>query len=108
MKARVNGKSLRIKDCRSPLRAAKGLMFSKLRNIDGALIRGNSVWMPFCLPLYLVFLDDSFNILKQMNAVPLTFNPKTWKTYTCQGAKYCLEINASLIKERIKNVEVRV
>ena len=72
MEVKVNGKSLKIKDCRSPLHAAKGLMFSSLRDIDGALIRGNSIWMPFCKPLTLIFLDKNYNIVKTTPAIPMT------------------------------------
>ncbi len=107
MEVKVNGKPLNIKDCRPLLRAAKGLMFSSLRNIDGALIRGNSIWMPFCKPLTLIFLDKDYNLLKHENAESMTLNPKTWKIYKCSEAKYCLEINPNKIKERIKSVSVK-
>ncbi len=108
MKVKVNRVNLRIKDCCSPLRAMKGLMFSSLKNIDGALIKGNSIWLLFCKPLTLIFLDKSFQILDQQEAIPMTLNPKTWKLYTCKQAKYCLEIKSGLFKQRIKSVEVEV
>lgn len=107
MHAHVDGKVLRIKDCRDPIKAMRGLMFSSLCKEDGALIKGNSIWMPFCKPLVLVFLDKNYKIMKTDDAVPLTLNPRSWHIYSCKDAKYCLEINALLVeKKRIKSVEI--
>ncbi len=85
----VNGKAVAVKDCRG-FRSLRGLMFSRSA---GALISGNSVWMPFVRwPLTLYFLDKEFGLLDTQKAVPLTLNPKTWKTYSYRGARYVLEV----------------
>ena len=79
------------------LKSIKGLMFNDMRNIDGALITGNSIWMPFVKrKLYLTFLDNKFKVVDKQLAVPLTLNIKTWKTYNCKRASYCLETKMKL------------
>ena len=71
-------------------------MFSRS---SGALISGNSVWMPFVRwPLDLYFLDKEFQVLDIKKAVPLTLNPRTWKTYTHRQARYVLEIDVTTRK----------
>ena len=95
-KITIGKKSLRIKDCRG-LSSLRGLMFDKLDGKDGALIRGNSVWTPFCVPLDLYFLDPDFLVLEKKAAMPLTLNPKTWKTYSNRKAKYCLELRQGIV-----------
>lgn len=95
-----HGKNLlRIKDCKG-FASATGLMFNSLEKTDGALIYANNIWMPFCKkPLDLFFLDENFKILSVERAVPLNlFNTKTWKIYTNEKAKYCLEILAGKAK----------
>ncbi len=85
----------KIKDMRGIL-SIKGLMFDS-SDIDGALISGNSIWMPFVkYPLYLYFLDEGYRVLKKMYAVPMTLNPKTWKVYSCKEASFCLEMKTKL------------
>jgi len=74
-------------------------MFDDMNDKDGALIHGNSIWMPFVkYDLDLFFLDKDFVVVDVQKAVPLTFNPKTWRTYKCEEAKYCLEIKQGLVK----------
>ncbi|MBI5061020.1 MAG: DUF192 domain-containing protein [Candidatus Aenigmarchaeota archaeon] len=105
LKLKIGSKRLKIKDCKG-LSSAKGLMFDDLSSVDGALIYANNIWMPFCRPLDLVFLDADFKVILLKRAVPLTMHPKTWKIYFSEKAKYCLEIKAGLVKikkgERIK------
>jgi uncharacterized membrane protein (UPF0127 family) len=67
-------------------------MFDSLKDKDGALIYANSIWMPFCMPLKLFFLDDKKKVISMQNAVPIGLNPKTWKIYSDPRAKYCLEV----------------
>ncbi|HIG97533.1 MAG TPA: hypothetical protein HA230_04270 [Candidatus Aenigmarchaeota archaeon] len=86
---KVNGKKYRVKDCRG-LSSVMGMMFDK--KSSGALIYANSIWMPFCPPLILFFLDEKFKVLSKEKTMPLTLNPKTWRTYSNKKAKYCLEI----------------
>ena len=90
-KMKLGNKNLRIKDCKG-LSSVRGLMFDSLSNKDGALIYANSIWMPFCLPLDLYFLDKKFAVMERMDAVPITLNPKTWKIYRNKKASYCLEL----------------
>ncbi|MFA4820322.1 MAG: hypothetical protein WC613_05200 [Candidatus Aenigmatarchaeota archaeon] len=90
---KVNGKKYRVKDCKG-LSSVRGLMFDSLKDKDGALIHSNKIWTPFCLPLNLFFLDEKFRVISKQKSVPLTMNPKTWRTYSNEKAKYCLEIKA--------------
>ena len=78
------------------LRSMIGLMFDSLDDKDGALIHGNSIWMLFVKKeLWLLFLDNDMRILKVEKAVPMTLNPKTWKTYSCWNAVKCLELKTN-------------
>jgi uncharacterized membrane protein (UPF0127 family) len=64
-----------------------------MKDKDGALIYANNIWMPFVKQnLKLFFLDANKKVIGEQLAVPMTLNPKTWKTYTNKKAKYCLEI----------------
>jgi len=108
---KIGKKSLQIKDCRG-LKSIKGLMFSKMKNIDGALISGNSIWMPFVKHnLDLFFLDKNFYVTSKQKAVPIRIKRKTWKIYSDPNARYCLEIKHGLIDmEKIKigqKIEIR-
>ncbi len=105
MKLRIGKKTLRIKDCKG-LASVRGLMFDSFSDKDGALIYANNIWMPFCQPLDLYFLDENFAVLEKMDAVPLTLNPKTWNIYKNPKASFCLELKKGMkinikIKERI-------
>ncbi len=89
---KANGKTYRVKDCKG-FASVRGLMFDKIDKYDGALIYANNIWMPFVKSkLDLFFLDNRMKVLEKQTAVPLTLNPKTWKTYSNKKAKYCLEI----------------
>ncbi len=102
----VSGKKLRIKDCRG-FSSVKGLMFDTMKNKDGALIYANNIWMPFVKhELDLLFLDEKFNIVKKEKAVPMTLRASTWKVYKCEGAKYCLELKAGLVKGKITKISI--
>jgi len=106
MYARIGRSTLRIKDCRG-LASIKGLMFSNMEDFDGALIHGNTIWMPFVKhDLDLLFLDKDMNVLSVEHARPATLNPITWRTYQNKGAKYCLEIRSGLVnQEELQKVE---
>ncbi len=91
IRIKVKGKTYRVKDCRG-LASIRGLMFDSLKDKDGALIYANNVWMPFCVPLKLFFLNEKMKIISIEKAFPMTLNPKTWKVYSNSKAKYCLEI----------------
>ncbi len=106
LKIKIGSKMLRIKDCRG-LSSVKGLMFDSLGDKDGALIYANNIWMPFCRPLDLIFLDNDFTVLELKRAVPLTINPKTWKVYKSERAKYCLEIKTGLVKAK-KGLRIKI
>ncbi len=91
LKIKAGKRILKIKDCRG-LSSVRGLMFDSLIDKNGALIHGNNIWMPFCKPLDLYFLDENFVVIEKQVAAPLTLNPKTWKSYSNRDAKYCLEV----------------
>ncbi len=93
---RIGNKSLRIKDCK--FSSLRGLMFDSMKSYDGALIYSNSIWMPFVKhKLDLLFLDKDFRIVEIQSAIPITFNPKTWRIYKNEKAKYCLEIKTGIL-----------
>ncbi len=99
VKMRIGDKALMIKDCKG-IFSLFGLMFDKMRDIDGALIYGNSVWMPFVKKkLDLLFLDDNFRVIDIKEAVPLTLDPRTWVVYGNGRATFCLEIKKGLINK---------
>ena len=94
-----------VRDCRG-LKSAIGLMFDC--SSEGALVEGNSIWMPFiCSPLHLFFLSEDMKILKYEYAVPLTFHPSTWKVYSCRKARYCLELRR-LPKNWRKGMKIKI
>ncbi len=97
IKIKAGNSILKIKDCKG-LSSLRGLMFDHLDDKDGALIHANNIWMPFCRPLDLYFLDGNFVVLEKQEAVPLTLNPKTWKAYANAKAKYCLELKRGIAK----------
>lgn len=91
IKIKIKDKIYRVKDCKGAA-SIRGLMFDPLEDKDGALIYANNVWMPFCKPLKLFFLDENMKVTSIQDAVPMTLDPKTWNVYRDEKAKYCLEI----------------
>jgi len=88
----IENKAVKLKDCRGLL-SIRGLMFDDVKEYDGALIHGNSVWMPFVRhKLILFFLDENMKVLEKKPAEPMTLDPKTWRIYGNKKAKYCVEI----------------
>ena len=74
-------------------------MFDNLENHDGALIGAAAIWMPFVKrPLNLVFLDGEMTVISSRIAKPITLDPSTWKTFTENNAKYCLELKDTKVK----------
>ncbi|MBS3051647.1 MAG: DUF192 domain-containing protein [Candidatus Aenigmarchaeota archaeon] len=93
IKFRLGSRNFRVKDCRG-LSSLRGLMFDD-SDVDGALIHANSIWMPFVKhDLDLFFLDKKMKVVEKQRAVPMTLDPRTWKTYSNSKAKYCLEIKS--------------
>ena len=100
MFVRVGNKKIRIKDC-SGLKSVSGLILDDMKKHSGALIYSNNIWMPFVKhELDLLFLDGEFRIIDIQKALPLTLNPKTWRVYKNNKAKYCLEIKTGLVRAR--------
>ena len=98
VKIKVDKRTFKIKDCKG-LSSLRGLMFDDLEGKDGALIYANSIWMPFVRrDLNLIFLDERMRIAGNCIASPVTFNPKTWKIYKIDKAKYCLELKDCKLK----------
>ncbi|MBI2172861.1 MAG: DUF192 domain-containing protein [Candidatus Aenigmarchaeota archaeon] len=101
MRISAGKKMFSVKDCRG-LSCVRGLMFDGMEDIDGALVRGSSIWMPFVKhELELFFIDRNMKTIKKSPAVPMSLNPKTWKTYSCNGARYCLEMKKGLCKAKV-------
>ncbi len=95
---RLGRRTYRVKDCKGLL-SVRGLMFDNMESYDGALIHGNSIWMPFVRhPLDLFFLDKNRKVIGKQKAVPMTLHPRTWKAYSNRKAKFCLEIKSIKIK----------
>jgi uncharacterized membrane protein (UPF0127 family) len=108
IRVRIRNKTLRIKDCRG-LASLRGLMFDKMKNIDGALIYANNIWMPFVKnKLDLLFLDKNLTVIEIKKAVPLTLDPKTWKAYVNWKARYCLEVKSRFVGKNILMEKVKV
>jgi len=100
MFVRIKRNVIKVKNCKG-FASLFGLAFDEMKSHGGALIYSNSVWMPFVKhDLDLLFLDNNFRIVNIQKAVPITLNPKTWKSYKCKKAKYCLELKAGLISAR--------
>ncbi|MCD6274991.1 MAG: DUF192 domain-containing protein [Candidatus Aenigmarchaeota archaeon] len=81
-----------------------GLMFRKDGNalLEFRKERKPKIWTLFMrYPLNLVFLDRNKKIVDLIEEVPpISFNPKTWKTYCPRKkCKYALELDA---RKRIK------
>jgi len=55
-----------------------------------------SFWMfGMFYPIKIIFIDENKKIINVETAEPLSFNPKTWKTYAPkQSCKYILEVPA--------------
>ena len=97
IQAMIGKRIISIKDCRG-FSSIRGLMFDSMQDYDGALIYANAIWMPFVKHnLDLIFLDKSHKILEIQAAIPITANPKTWRIYRQDDAKYCLEIKSGII-----------
>ncbi len=95
---KLNKKALRIKDCKG-LASLRGLMFNDMKRCDGAIIYGNSIWMPFVKhDLDLIFLDGNSKVTEIQHAVPITLNPGTWRIYKNGKAARCLEVKSGVIR----------
>ena len=99
---KIGKKTLKLKDCRG-ISALRGLMFDSMNDNDGALMPINFFCGSLCMAfvekkLNLVFLDSKLHAIKSEIAVPVGINPKTWKTYSCKNASYCLELKDIDIK----------
>ncbi len=91
------GKSLlKVKDCRG-IASLWGLMFDDMKNHDGALLYGHSIWMPFIKrKLKLIFVDMRHKVVGVTNAVPISLDWKTWKIYFSFKAMYCIETKRNI------------
>jgi uncharacterized membrane protein (UPF0127 family) len=102
IKVKIGKKILKIKDCKR-FSAIRGLMFENLEDKDGALMYMNFLCNSLCMTfvkdkLNLVFLDDKMRVLDAKIAEPMRTSYKTWKTYSCDNAKYCLELKDTRLK----------
>ncbi len=98
LRIKIGKKSFTVKDSRG-LGSVRGLMFDNMDGHDGALITASGIWMPFVKKkLNLVFLDKEMKTVGQQMAVPLSWHPKTWRVYSSDKAKYCLELKHTKLK----------
>jgi len=96
----INSQKFKVKDCHG-FSKYTGLMFDKLHDKDGALLKTNSIWMLFTpMELDLLFLIDD-KIIDIQRAIPATLNPNSWRIYKCLKADSCLELKAGLFKGRV-------
>ncbi|MCK4730029.1 MAG: DUF192 domain-containing protein [Candidatus Aenigmarchaeota archaeon] len=98
-KIRFGNSEFEIMSLKNPFGLMLGLMFRKRGNAlmefpwDGK----PGIWMLFMrYPLNLIFLDKNLKVIDILkNIPPLSFNPKTWKTYyPKKKCKYVLELDA--------------
>jgi uncharacterized membrane protein (UPF0127 family) len=107
MKVKIGRKNLAIKDCKG-IKSVKGLMFSEMQDIDGAMIYANNIWMPFVKhELDLLFLDENYKIIEVQSAKPLSRKKSSWKIYKNERAKYCLELKKGTISAK-KGIKVEI
>lgn len=106
IKVKIGKKIFAVKDCRG-ISSVRGLMFDDMKNLDGALIYANCIWMPFVKrKLRLIFLDDKMEVVGFKTASPISFNKlETWKIYKNGKARYCLELKDMSIKIN-KNIKI--
>ncbi len=105
IKIKINSTKIKAFHMKSFFELMVGLMFRKEGN---ALLEFKKegkygIWMLFMrYPLNLIFLDKNKKIVDLIkNVPPLSFNPKTWKSYyPKKKCKYVLELDA---RKRIKN-----
>lgn len=97
---------LEVKIADSIFSKIKGLMFKSINKKEGLLMcfdkeDERSVWMPFIKqPLCILFLDKNKRIIDKTKAVPITFNPKTWKIYRSnEKCKYILETHINRVRD---------
>ncbi len=89
----LNGKRLRVKDGRGLLSGTIGLMLNNFKDIDGCLIKTDSIHTAFCKPLDLIWLDDDLRIIEIQKT-------RGFGVYSCRKARYCLEVRKGLVKAR--------
>lgn len=78
-----------------------GIMFDRMTNHDGALISSNAIGMLFVpRDLDLFFLDANNRIVDIQRAAPMTWRPRTWKSYRCASAVRCLEIKSGVARAK--------
>ena len=97
----AGGQKFHVRDMRG-MKSFKGLMFDPVED-DGAIISGNSIWMPFvAMPLFLYFLSSDFRLVGRQKAIPLKlFHPSTWRVYGSPPACCCLELKRPVRNARI-------
>ena len=97
-KMKIGNRILKIKECHG-IHSLTGLMFDKMNGVDGAFVHANNVWMPFVKrKLDLFFVDKKLRIVDVQKAIPMTWDPRTWRVHANWKAKYCLEIKSGLVK----------
>jgi hypothetical protein len=98
-KIKIGNSNIEVLHLKTYFELAFGLMFRKGEN---ALLEFRKegkygIWMLFMrYPLDLIFLDKNKKVIEIIkNVPPISFNPKTWKTYyPKKKCKYVLELDA--------------
>lgn len=81
----------------------RGLMLKERGRVLLAFRREGryQIWMALMrFPIDIVGISGEKKIVDIMDAVPLSFNPKTWKLYTPEKCKYILETERGLMHRR--------
>ncbi|MCW1296651.1 MAG: DUF192 domain-containing protein [Candidatus Parvarchaeota archaeon] len=100
---KIRGKKLKIKVCKSYLSKVFGLMFSTMKNLDGALLCFDkedkyAIHMFFVFQhLDIVWLDSKKRVVDVQRAVPFAF--KIYKPR--KAAKYILELKKDILNLKI-------
>ncbi|NIM47132.1 MAG: hypothetical protein GTN40_03170 [Candidatus Aenigmarchaeota archaeon] len=95
MKIKLKGSTIEAEVADNFLKRAVGLSFSKKKNMFFHLSYEDkwSLWM-FAVryPIKMIFIDKSKIVIDIKEGKPLSFDPKTWRTYKPKKhCKYVLE-----------------
>jgi uncharacterized protein len=95
MKIRLKGSTVEADVADTPWKKMIGLSFSRKKNMLFTMAFESrwSFWMfGVRYPLDIVFIDKDKTVVDVKHADPLSFDPRTWRTYTpSKAAKYVFE-----------------
>jgi uncharacterized membrane protein (UPF0127 family) len=98
MKITIRNSVIEAEEADSFFKRMMGLSFTKRKNMLFTMSFADrwTFWMfGVRYPLYIIFLSKEKEVVDVKRADPLSFSPKTWRTYTPKKAcKYVLEVPA--------------